>query len=162
MSASDNKSFDDISKEQEHLKKQQEASKREREKLIERARKIEEEKKNAPIKLKTKPVPAVVTQIGGAAEAIVSFIEHFEIRTALIFTLICLCIFLILGDVIKIMLDRIEIPRPQEEDEDGAVDSEGEMIEKGASGADETLIEESEGEETGYGSGTDDGSQEVP
>ncbi len=158
MSASDNKSFDDISKEQEQLKKQQEASKREREKIIERARKIEEDKKNAPIKLKTKPVPAVVTLIGGAAAAVVCFIEHFEIRTALIFTLICLCIFLIMGDVIKILLDRIEIPRPREEGEEGAVDSEGEMIEKGASGGDETLIEESEGD----GSDTDDGSQDVP
>ena len=141
MSASDNKSFDDISKEQEQLKKQQEASKREREKLIERAREIEEEKKRAPIKLKTKPVPAVVTLIGGAAAAVVCFVQHFEVRTGLIFILISLCVFLILGDVIKIILDRIDLPRPIEEDE-SAVDSEGEMIEKGFSGDDETLIEE--------------------
>ncbi len=162
MSSSDNKSFDDISKEQEQLKKQQEATKREREKLIERAKKIEEEKKNAPIKLKTKPVPAVVTLIGGAAAAIVSFIQHFEIRIALIFVLICLCIFLVLGDVIKVLLDRIEIPRPPEEGEDGAVDSEGEMIEKGTADTDETLIEENEGEASEDRTDTDNGSQEVP
>lgn len=140
MSAADNKSFDDISKEQEQLKRQQEANKRERENLIERAREIEEEKKKAPIKLKTKPVPAVVTLTGGAAAAIVCFAERFDVRTGLIFILISLCIFLILGDVIKIMLDKIELPRPVEED-DNAVDSEGEMIEKGSVG-DETLIEE--------------------
>ena len=160
MSASDNKSFDDISKEQEQLKKQQEANKREREKLIERARQIEEDKKNAPVKLKTKPVPAVVTLIGGAAGATVCFVQHFEIHTALIFTLICLCVFLILGDVIKILLDKIELPQPK--DEDGTVDSEGEMIEKGSAGGDETLIEENEGEETGNGSDTENGSQEGP
>ncbi len=144
MSASDNKSFDDISKEQEQLKKQQEASKREREKLIERAHEIEEEKKKAPIKLKTKPVPAVVTLIGGAAAAIVSFAQHFEVRIGLIFILISLCVFLILGDVIKIILDRVELPRPIEEN-DVSVDSEGEMIEKGSTGDDETLIEEGAG-----------------
>lgn len=147
MSDADNKSFDDISKEQEKLKKEKEASRRERERLIERAREIEEEKKNAPIKLKTKPVPAVVTLIGGAAAAIVSFVQHFELRYALIFILICLCIFLILGDVIKILLDRIKIPPKR--DEDDSVDSEGEMIEKGQTGEDgETIIAEGEGEET--------------
>ena len=147
MSAADNKSFDDISKEQEQLKKQQEANKRERENLIERAREIEEEKKKAPIKLKTKPVPAVVTLTGGAAAAIVCFAEHFDVRIGLIFILISLCVFLILGDVIKMLLDRIELPRPIEED-DNAVDSEGEMIEKGSVG-DETLIEEGVGENPG-------------
>ncbi|MCR5651923.1 MAG: hypothetical protein K6F86_12160 [Lachnospiraceae bacterium] len=141
MSADDNKSFDDISKEQEKLKKQQEASRHEREKLIERARELEEEKKKAPINLKTKPVPPVVTLIGGAVAATVAFIKHFELHTALIFTLICLCIFLILGDIVKILLDKVQLPPPVEEDSN-QVDSEGEMIEKGSTGDDETLLEE--------------------
>ena len=144
MSESDNKSIGDISREQEQLKKQQEATRKERENLIERARELEEEKKRAPVRLKTKPVPAVVTLTGGAAAAIVSFAGHFELRVALIFILICLCIFLVIGDVIKILLDRIELPRPVEDDSQ-TVDSEGEMIEKGTSGDDETLIAEGDG-----------------
>ncbi|MBO4374022.1 MAG: hypothetical protein J5829_02845 [Lachnospiraceae bacterium] len=162
MSAAENKSFEDISKEQEQLKKQQEATKHERERLMERAREIEEEKKNAPIRLKTKPVPAVVTLIGGAVAGVVSYIEHFELRIALIFILISLCVFLILGDVIKILLDRIELPPLQTDSDDGSVDSEGEMVEKGSTGSDETLIEESEGTEGGIGSDAAEGTQGVP
>ncbi len=145
--AADNKSFDDISKEQEKLKKQQEASRQERARLVERAREIEEEKKNAPVKLKTRPVPAVVTLIGGAAAAVVCVVRHLDLQMSLIVILISLCVFLILGDIIKVYLDKIEIP-PVREIEEG-VDSEGEMIEKSSAGEDDGDMAGQEGQENG-------------
>ncbi len=134
MSAED-KSLDDIKKEQEKKKKELEHQKQEREKLIEHARELEEEKKNRPVKLKTRPVPAVVTLLGGAVAAIVVCIMHYPIHLSLVIILGSLILFLVLGDVLKMPLDRIELP--PERDEESEVDEDGEMIEKGpAEGAD--------------------------
>lgn len=82
-------------------------------------------------KLKTKPVSAVVTLLAGAAVAIDVYIQKFPMWKALICILATLIIFLVIGDIVKLILDRIRIPIPKE------VSDEGEMIEKGSGGSQE-------------------------
>lgn len=140
MSAEDNKSIDDLAKERERQKKEREHNKQERERLIEHARELEEEKKNRPVKLKTRPVPAVVTLIGGATAGIVVFTQQYPLYISLIVVLLSLCAFLVVGDLIKILLDKVELSPP--EDESDEVSEDGEMIEKGpAEGADTVNID---------------------
>ena len=93
-------------------------------KLAEQAKEQEEKKRTAPEHLKTKPVPAIVMLIGGAAVTINVFVRHFSLLDALICIFISLLIFLIIGDVAKMLLDRIELPNRY------AVSKDGEMIEK--------------------------------
>jgi len=145
MSAEDNKSLDDIQKEQDKKKKELEQQKLQRELLLEHARELEEEKKNRPVKLKTRPVPAVITLLGGAVAAIAVCILHYPLHLSLMIILGSLLLFLVLGDVIKISLDRVELP-PEIEEEEG-VGEDGEMIEKGpAEGAEtENIDSESDG-----------------
>ena len=145
MSAEDNKSLDDIQKEQDKKKKELEQQKLQRELLLEHARELEEEKKNRPVRLKTKPVPAVITLLGGAVSAIAVCIMRYPLHLSLVIILGSLLVFLVLGDVIKISLDRVELP-PELEEEEG-VGEDGEMIEKGpAEGADtENIDSESDG-----------------
>ncbi len=106
-------------------------------------------------KLKTKPVPAVITLLGGAVVAIDVWIQKLPMRTALITILISLVAFMVIGDIIKLKLDRIVVPKKKE------VDDEGEMIEKGSSKETEELslddedLEESGGEEESF-NGTED------
>ncbi len=140
MSAEENKSLDDLAREREKQKKEREQNRQEREKLIEHARELEEEKKNRPIKLKTRPVPAVVTLIGGATAGIVVSTQHYPLYVSLIVVLLSLCAFLVVGDLIKILLDKVELPPPKDESEE--VGDDGEMIEKGpAEGADTVNID---------------------
>jgi hypothetical protein len=70
--------------------------------------------------LKTKPVPAIVTLLGGAVAAIYTYIQGREPMDALIIILVTLLVFLILGDLIKFLLDKIEIVVEPEKKEDEA------------------------------------------
>ena len=96
----------------------------------------EEEKPPEKIHLKTKPVPAVVMLIGGAATAISCFLRHFPLLKMLFIVFISLVCFWIVGGIIKLLLDRIVIKPPEEEEkpetegegEEGTND--GEVIEK--------------------------------
>ncbi len=107
-------------------------------------------------KLKTKPVPAVVTLLGGAVVAIDVWIQKLPIRTALITILISLVVFMVIGDIIKLKLDRIVVPKKKE------VDDEGEMIEKGSSKETEELsLDDGDLEETGEGEESFNGTEDV-
>ncbi len=86
------------------------------------------DRKPEPLHLKTKPIPAIVTLLGGSAVAIDVFIEQFDFKRALVLILAGLVIFLIIGEVVKILLDHIELPNPD------AVDADGNVIQKGKSG----------------------------
>ena len=149
--SNEKKTIDDLAKEQEQQKQERKKNREEREKLIERAKELEEEKKNQPIRLKTKPVPTVVTLVGGAIAAIIVCIQHYELHFALVIILISLLVFLVIGDVIKYLLDKIELPRPVEEQEN--VGEDGEMIEKGPAG---------EGEEAETEVSYDEGNEQTP
>ena len=96
------------------------------------------EKKPEMLHLKTKPVPAVITLLGGAVAAIDVFIQQMDFKDSLIIILVSLLAFLIVGEIVKLLLDRIEIPNPD------TVDDDGNVIEKGKSGTDEESDEDQE------------------
>lgn len=87
----------------------------------------EESKKSVPkpVHLKTKPIPAIIMLLGGAAVAVDVFIQHFTVLNFLIAVFVSLLGFLFIGEIVKLILDRIELPNKN------AVDKDGEMIEKG-------------------------------
>lgn len=89
---------------------------------------VAQERKPQPVHLKTRPIPAIVTLLGGSAVAIDVFIEQFDFKRSLVLILAGLVIFLIIGEVVKILLDHIELPNPD------AVDADGNVIQKGKSG----------------------------
>ena len=107
-------------------------------------RKKDDKKKpqEEPVHLKTKPIPAIVTLTGTLAAAVDVFINQFELKQGLTIILGSLVVFLIAGEVIKIVLDRIELPNPD------SIDDEGNVIEKGKSEGEEGE-EESGDEEAG-------------
>ncbi|MBQ7584152.1 MAG: hypothetical protein IJT24_06030 [Lachnospiraceae bacterium] len=89
------------------------------------------ERKSEPLHLKTKPVPAIVMLLGGGIVAADIFIQQLEFRKSLIIILVSLVFFLIVGELVKFLLDRIELPDPE------AVDADGNVIQKGRSGESE-------------------------
>ena len=106
------------------------------------------ERKTEPVHLKTKPVPAVVMLLGGGIVTADVFIQQIEFRKSLIIILASLLVFLLAGELVKYLLDRIELPNPD------AVDADGNVIQKGKSGdMDESGedTEESEGSTEGAG-----------
>ncbi len=114
------------------------------------------DRKDESEKLKTKPVPAVVTLLGGAAVAIDVWIQKLPMRTALITILISLLVFMVIGDIIKLKLDRIVVPKKKE------VDDEGEMIEKGSSKEPEELsLDDGDLEDTGGTEESFNGTEDV-
>ncbi|MBQ9443063.1 MAG: hypothetical protein IJU43_02070 [Lachnospiraceae bacterium] len=96
------------------------------------------EKKLEPVKLKTKPIPAVITLLGGCLVTVSVFLQQLEFKQSLIMILIGLLLCLIIGEMAKLLLDKIELPNPK------AVDHDGNVIQKGKSGDSE---EGAEGED---------------
>ena len=103
------------------------------------------ERKSEPLRLKTKPVPAIVMLLGGGIVAADVFIQQLEFRKSLIIILVSLVVFLIAGELVKFLLDRIELPDPE------AVDADGNVIQKGKSGEDGENPGEAEGITSGSG-----------
>ena len=106
---------------------------------------IARERKAEPVHLKTKPVPAVVTLLGGGIVTADVFVQQLDFKKSLLLILASLVVFLIAGEIVKVLLDRIELPNPE------AVDADGNVIQKGKSGDDEVDSEEpgaSSGEES--------------
>ena len=99
----------------------------------------DKERKAEPIHLKTKPIPAIVTLLGGGIVTADVFLQQLEFRNSLIIILISLIVFLFAGEIVKLLLDRIELPNPE------AVDADGNVIQKGKSGDNELNEEGSEG-----------------
>ena len=89
------------------------------------------ERKPEPLHLKTKPIPAIVTLLGGSVVEIDVFIQQLDFRKSLVIILASLVVFLVAGEIVKLLLDRIELPNPD------AVDADGNVIQKGKSGGDE-------------------------
>ncbi|MCR5747169.1 MAG: hypothetical protein K6G03_05635 [Lachnospiraceae bacterium] len=96
--------------------------------------------------LKTKPVPAVIMLVGGLFITVIVFIQQFEFKKALLTILVGMIVFLIVGDIVKMLLDRIEIPNPE------LMDADGNVIEKGKSGENDETEESSSGNENKDGS----------
>lgn len=84
-----------------------------------------DDKHNTAVHLKTKPLPAIIMLLGGAAVTIDVFVKHFSILNSLTAIFVSLIVFLIIGDIVKMIFDKVELPNQK------AVGKDGEMIEKG-------------------------------
>ncbi|GEM_PF-975736 len=73
-----------------------------------------EEKEPEIVHLKTKTVPAIVMLLAGSVAAIDTFIQHYPLKNSLIIILATLLIFLFIGEIIKMLLDRVEVIVPEE------------------------------------------------
>ncbi len=107
----------------------------------------EEDQKQKPLHLRTKTVPTIVMLFGGGAAAIFTFVRHDSLLTSLEIIFVSLVVFLILGDIIKILLDgiTIEVPEHETDNDDKVIEKEGEAKEEGENGeAPETPPEEIE------------------
>lgn len=74
--------------------------------------------------MKTKFIPAIVMLLGGAVACIVTFINHYTLQEMLAVLAVALIIFLIIGVIVRLILDSIKLP------DDTLVDDEGEVVEK--------------------------------
>ena len=81
--------------------------------------------KGTVIVMNTKRIPAIVMLLGGAVACIVTFINHYNLKDMLVVVTLSLVFFLILGVIIRLVLDSFELPEDVE-----VVDDEGEVIEK--------------------------------
>ena len=109
----------------------------------------EEEEVVEPLHLRTKTVPTIVMLFGGGTAAIFTFVRHDPLLTSLEIIFVALVIFLVLGDIIKLFLDTIEIEPPD-----------------GKTGEKDKVIERSSGEEAGEaapetGSGEEISTEEI-
>lgn len=68
--------------------------------------------------LKTKPIPAITTLLAGAVVSIVTFVNRYPLLKALEMILLFMVIFLLVGDIIKFVIDRFIIESEKEEEED--------------------------------------------
>ena len=80
--------------------------------------------------LKTKPIPAIIMLLGGSVSAVYTYIQGRELKDVLIIIFVTLLIFLILGEIIKLLLDRIEIVVQSEEKEDGDIEADDDSMDE--------------------------------
>ena len=74
--------------------------------------------------MNTKRIPAIVMLLGGTVACVVTYINHYDLQEMLMVLISALLVFLILGLVIKLILDSFKLP------EEDKVDDEGEVVEK--------------------------------
>ncbi len=88
--------------------------------------------------MNTKRIPSIIMLLAGAVTCVVTFINGYEIKDTLVILIWVLLLFLIIGIVVKKILDSFHMP-----DED-AVDDEGEVIKKNAEDGNEEAENKSE------------------
>ncbi|MFT3985658.1 MAG: hypothetical protein QM697_17295 [Lachnospiraceae bacterium] len=88
--------------------------------------------------MNTKRIPALIMLIAGAIACIMTYLNHYDLKEMLTTLIWVLLIFLIIGLVVKKILDSFHMPG------ENAVDNEGEVIEK----QEEEPTEEEEEEES--------------
>ena len=92
--------------------------------------------------MKTRFIPAVIMLLGGAVACIVTFINHYTLREMLVVLALALIVFLVIGVIVRLILDSFKLP------DDALVDDEGEVVEKqGDTSVDEMETSEDENEE---------------
>ena len=97
-----------------------------------------EEEENTVTHLHTRQIPTIVMLSGGAAAAIFTFIRHDPLLTSLEIIFVALILFLVLGDVIKILLDGITIEKKEVSDNKDKVIERSKGEEQGEAGGEDT------------------------
>ena len=80
--------------------------------------------------LKTKPVPAIVVLLAASIASVYTYVQGRSLGDSLLIIFITIVVFLIVGDLIKFLLDRIEIVIPPEPDEEEETEGEEESGEE--------------------------------
>lgn len=91
--------------------------------------------------MNTKKIPALIMLLAGSVACIVTFLNHYSLIDMLVTLLWVMLIFLVIGLIIKMILDSFKLPSDESLD-----DNDGEVVEK-------QLSEEGEdiGEDVGDG-----------
>lgn len=89
--------------------------------------------------METKKIPAIVMLLAGAVACIVTYINHYSLEDMLVVLILTLVVFLIIGVVIKLILDSFNIPNDEDK-----VDDEGEVVEKSSESSEEEENQENE------------------
>lgn len=76
--------------------------------------------------MNTNRIPALVMLLAGAVAVIVTYINHYSLEDMLVVLILTLIIFLVIGAVIKMILDSFHIDEPDED----RVDDDGEVVDK--------------------------------
>ena len=121
---------------EDRIRESEEPEKDDEAKVNEEGSVDEEEQKKPPLHLRTKTVPTIVMLFGGGAAAIFTFIRHDSLLISLEIIFVSLVVFLVLGDLIKILLDgiAIEVPEKETDNDDKVIEKEGETKEEGENG----------------------------
>lgn len=77
----------------------------------------EEEKKPQVRYLETKPIPAIIVLVAGLVAAVDTYLQHCSLKSSLTIIFVTLLVFFIIGEVVKELLDKVEIIIPVEEPE---------------------------------------------
>ena len=95
--------------------------------------------------MNTKRVPSIIMLLAGAVTCIVTFLNRYEIKDTLMILIWVLIVFLIIGCVIKKILDSFHMPN------EDAVNDEGEVIKKNSEDGEEEQTAEEKTEEQSKG-----------
>ena len=95
--------------------------------------------------MNTKRVPSIIMLLAGAVTCIVTFLNGYEIKHTLVILIWVLIVFLIIGCVIKKILDSFHMPN------EDAVNDEGEVIKKNSEDGEEEQTAEEKTEEQSKG-----------
>lgn len=95
--------------------------------------------------MNTKRVPSIIMLLAGAVTCIVTFLNRYEIKDTLVILIWVLIVFLIIGCVIKKILDSFHMPN------EDAVNDEGEVIKKNSEDGEEEQTAEEKTEEQSKG-----------
>lgn len=86
--------------------------------------------------MNTKIIPAVIMLLAGSVTCIVTYINHYSLKEMLITLFVVFVIFLIIGIIVKKILDSLHLPG------ENAVSADGEVIEKSDEDLENQLVEE--------------------
>lgn len=89
--------------------------------------------------MNTKKIPAIVMLLAGTVACIATYINHYSLEDMLVVLLLTLVVFLIIGIVIKLILDSFDITKDDEK-----VNDEGEVVEKSSDSSEDEESQETE------------------
>lgn len=78
--------------------------------------------------LKTKSIPAIIVLLAALIAAIYTFYQRMPVKDSLVCILVTIIVFMMIGGIVKAILDKIEIPIPIPEPEEEPVQENQEEI----------------------------------
>lgn len=94
--------------------------------------------------MNTRKVPALVMLLAGAVCCVVTFLNHYSFKQMLLALIVVLLVFLVIGYIIRIILEAFHVNEAIIEDKAEQVDDEGEVVDKTTEGEEELAEAESD------------------